>query len=359
MVDLVTYARLLGGIALLLSNGFFVTTEFALTRVRQFPEEEFTGAGLERAWEMTERLEIYLSGCQVGITISSIGLGVVGEPAFAAVVDALFGAVGLAAASGAGHTTGAVVISFAIINLLHVIVGEQAPTYLGIERTKFVARYGATPLYVWTKVMSPVILFSDRVAKGLLGVFGVDIDRSWTEAEVDEEPSTRGELRRQMGDELARMDLSEERREEVLAALSIDRITVGDAMVDREDIVAVRTDEDVETNVERMGGSPHVRFPVVGGDVDDYRGVVYMPQVLDALDDLRGGDRTFEDLAEPPLTLAADTSISDAIDRFQAATQELALVTDDDRVVGLLTATDALEQIAGDIEDPMDRQAER
>jgi CBS domain containing-hemolysin-like protein len=76
MVDFATALRLVSGIVLLLSNGFFVTTEFALTRVRQFSEDEFQGGGLERAWEMTERLEIYLSGCQVGITISSVGLGV-------------------------------------------------------------------------------------------------------------------------------------------------------------------------------------------------------------------------------------------------------------------------------------------
>jgi CBS domain containing-hemolysin-like protein len=79
MVDLATVGRLLGGVVLLLGNGYFVGIEFAMTRVRQFPESEFVGAGrgLERAWEMTEKLEIYLSGCQVGITVCSVGLGVV------------------------------------------------------------------------------------------------------------------------------------------------------------------------------------------------------------------------------------------------------------------------------------------
>jgi CBS domain containing-hemolysin-like protein len=87
-VSLATWFRLFGGVGLLLGNGFFVTTEFAMTRVRQFQEGEFLdhGRGLERAWNMTERLEIFLSGCQVGITICSVGLGVVAEPAVTAVI---------------------------------------------------------------------------------------------------------------------------------------------------------------------------------------------------------------------------------------------------------------------------------
>jgi CBS domain containing-hemolysin-like protein len=115
-----------------------------MTRVRQFPAEEFQGQGrgLSRAWDMTEKLEIFLSGCQVGITVCSVGLGVVAEPAFAAVLDPAFKALGFTA-SGGGHTAAAVITGLAIINLLYVIVGEQAPTYLGVERTKFVAKYCA------------------------------------------------------------------------------------------------------------------------------------------------------------------------------------------------------------------------
>jgi len=102
-----------------------------MTRVPQFDEAEFQGhPGLERAWEMIDQLEIYLSGCQVGIPISSVGLGVVAEPAITAVVDAWLSAVGLAdlLGGGAGHATLSVVLALGIVNLAHVIFGEQAPT---------------------------------------------------------------------------------------------------------------------------------------------------------------------------------------------------------------------------------------
>jgi CBS domain containing-hemolysin-like protein len=113
--------------------------------VRQFGEEDFQQhAGLRRAWEMTEELEIYLSGCQVGITVCSVGLGVVGEPG----VTHLFGALlpGGGIGTVASHTI-AVTAALALVNLLHVVVGEQAPTYLGIERTRTIARYLAPGLY--------------------------------------------------------------------------------------------------------------------------------------------------------------------------------------------------------------------
>jgi len=342
--------RLVAGVALILANGFFVAIEFALTRARQYSAEEFDEPGLRRAWEMTDDLEIYLTSCQVGITASSIAVGIVAEPALAALVEP-----SVAGSRLAGIGVGAT-IAFLIINLVHLTHGEQTPTYLGVERAKFVCRYGAAPLYYFALLISPIIRVGDGVAKWTLGLFGVEMTGAWLETETDR-IQTRADLRAEVGSALEEGDLPEERREEVLAALNIDRVTVGDVMVDREDIVAVRTDEDVATNVDRMGGSPHVRFPVVGDSVDEFHGVVYMPQVLDALAELRAADVTFRDLAEPPLTLPADTPISEAIDRFQAAGQELALVTEEDRVVGLLTATDALEQIAGDIEDPMDRAA--
>jgi len=358
MVDLELAARLLGGVFLLLSNGFFVTTEFALTRVRQFPESEFTGPGLERAWEMTERLEIFLSGCQLGITISSIGLGVVAEPAVAAVFDPLVRMLGFGSAGAAGHTAAAVILSFALINLLHVVIGEQAPTYLGIERTKFVAKYGGPLLYWWTKIMSPVILLADRIAKGILGLFGVDISRSWTEAEEEPAASSRGEVRRLMGDALSDVGVSDERREEVLNALAIGEMPVTEVMIDPEEIVAVSTETDLETNLDRMGRSPHTRFPLVGASLEDFHGIVYTPAVIRHRDALEAGTLDLHDLATAPMTVSASTMVSDLIDMFQTENQELALVLEDGAVVGMVTTTDAFEAIAGDLEDPLDLDAD-
>ncbi|WP_423745066.1 CNNM domain-containing protein (plasmid) [Haladaptatus sp. SPP-AMP-3] len=359
MVDLLTALHLLGGVFLLLMNSYFVVTEFAMTRVRQFDESEFEDSkGLQRAWDMTDRLEIYLSGCQVGITIASVGLGVVAEPAVVAVFHPVIEAVGL----GGGSTEAlSAILALALINLLHVIVGEQAPTYLGIERTKFAARYGSGILYWWTKLMSPVIILADKTAKSLLSLFGVEIERSWTEAEESDGDErkivSRADLHREMGDVLSAVEgLPEEREEEILAALQIERVPVRDIAIPREDIVALSTDDTVEENVERMEKNPLVRFPLIDGSLDEFRGIVYAPTVIERYDELTSGEVSLTDIAHDPMTVAGDTSVADAIDLFQAQNQELALVLDGRDVIGLVTATDAFEAVLGELEDPMDRE---
>lgn len=353
MVALGTVLRVVGGVVLLLGNGYFVTIEFAMTRVRQFTEGEFEGSlGLERAWEMTDRLEIFLSGCQLGITICSVGLGVVAEPALATLLTPVVSVAGVSS-----HAATAI-LALAIINLLHVVIGEQAPTYLGIERTKVIAKYGSTPLYYWTKLFSPVIIFSDKAAKWLLSLFGVVITRSWTEAEEGEvtEVSSRGDVRREIGDLLSQADLEEEREEEVLAAFAIDDILAGDIMVDREDVVSLSLADDIETTLDTIEEYPYVRFPLVDGDIDEFVGVIYTPTVVGHIDELRSGETTLEEIATEPMTVPADKAVSEVVDQFQAEHHELALVESDGEVVGLVTSTDAFEAVMGDLEDPFDTE---
>ncbi|QFU83174.1 CNNM domain-containing protein [Natronorubrum aibiense] len=339
--------RLIAGVGLILANAFFVAIEFALTRVRQYPESTFDEPGLRRAWEMTDDLEIYLTSCQVGISATSIAVGIVAEPALAVLVAPVFENTALASA-GAGA-----VVAFVIINLLHLTHGEQTPTYLGVERTKLVARYGATPLYWYAALLRPVIWFGDAVAKWTLRRFGIEMTGAWleTEAEIIE---TRADLRRKLGSVLEQGDLPRERREEILNALVVGEELVSDAMTDVEDVTFLSTTASVEDNLDRIGSSPHTRFPLIDGEPEAFVGIVYVPTVVDCIDDLRDGTVTFEDLATPPMTLSADTPVSDAIDALQAEQQELTLVEDDGDVVGLLTVTDALEALVGAFEDPLE-----
>ncbi|QSG06849.1 Hemolysins or related protein containing CBS domains [Halapricum desulfuricans] len=346
-------ARLIAGVGLILGNAFFVAIEFALTRTRQYSKDEFLeegSRGLRRAWEMTSDLEIYLTSCQVGITATSIAVGIVAEPALAFLLEPVFANTALASAGAGG------VIAFLIINLVHLTHGEQTPTYLGVERTRLVARYGAEPLYWFHFLISPMIIVGDSVAKWTLKLFGIEMTGAWLETEADS-IETRAELRNRLGSVLEAGELSDERRSEVLNALDIGDSTVADIMVDREAIVALSTEVDLDENLDRMDGTPHVRFPLVEDELEDFVGVIYAPTVLHNLDALARGDTTLRELATPPMTVAADTVVSDFIDQCQAENQELALVLDGGEVVGLVTATDAFEEVLGELEDPMDRKA--
>lgn len=347
--------RLAAGVGLVLANAFFVAAEFALTRLRQFPEEELGDRpALRRAWDMTERLEIHLTGCQLGITASSILLGVVAEPAVTRLLESTLGFTEMT--PGTRHLV-SVVAAVVAINLIHKVWGEQAPTYLGVERPLEVLAYLSTPLAWWTRIMSPVIRLGDGLAKATLRLFGVEIERSWTQdgGEGEEGPITSFvELRRRLRDVLERGGLDRERRREVLRALEIEDQPVRDIMVPRSEVVALSTRRTLEENFSVVSRNPYIRFPLVGSGLDEVLGTVYAPVLLRELDGLRASRVSLEDVAVAPLAVAPELSVSDAIDRFQDAEQEMAVVVEDGRTVGIVTSTDAFEAIAGELEDPLD-----
>jgi len=261
--------------------------------------------------------------------------------------EPLFANTALASA-GAGS-----VLGFALINMAHLTHGEQTPTYLGVERSKQVVAYGARPLYWFAWLISPLIRVGDWVAKATLRLFGVEMTGSWTETETDVLES-RAELRTRLGSMMEDVELPEERREEVLNALDVDERPVAEIATPAADVVALSTAVSVETNLDRIRGTPHSRFPLVGDDLGDAEGIVYAPSIVSNFEALTAGDVTFAEIAAPPMTLSAEASVSDAYDQFQAQAQELALVVEDGDVVGLVTATDALEAVMGQLEDPLD-----
>lgn len=365
-IDALTPLRLIAGIILLASNGFFVGTEFALTRVRQFSEEEFQkNRGLRKAWEMTDQLEIFLSSCQVGITISSVALGIIAEPAVTAVLGELFVAIGLATQV---HSTISIIISVSIINILHIIVAEQIPTYLGVERAKQVTKYCAYPLYYWAMLMYPVVIGCDRIAKLTLGLFGVEITRSWTEGEdKEEQPKDLSELRGELGKLMSGLPLTEERKQEVINAIEISETPVEDIMVHSDQISYLSTDNSLDETIKYVQNHPHTRYPLCSsknGEDGIVVGLVYSASILQNVDELREESTTLEDISTDIPIVPPSKPVSEVIDIFQEEKQELAIIsTSSDRpllkrdVQGIVTSTDAMEEITGELEDPLESES--
>lgn len=343
--------RLFAGLLLIGANAVFVATEFALTRVRQYDKSAFESPGLQRAWEMTTDLEIYLTSCQVGISATSIAVGIVAEPALSGVFEPYFENTALASVGAGG------LLAFGIINLLHLTHGEQTPTYLGVERTRFVARYGTPFLYWFTKLIYPAIWVGDGVAKWTLKLFGIEMTGAWLDTHA-ETIQTRADLRHRLTSLLDQGDLPRERIEEVLNAFTIGEIQVSDVMTRAEDIVFLSMAVSVDENLDRIGASPHTRFPLLDADDDTPIGVVYTPTVVDRIDDLRAGETSLKEIAVPLLTVSPEMHVSDAVDYFQDNQQELAIVEADDAIVGLITSTDVLEAVVGDVTDPLEISSE-
>ena len=341
------YLRLLGGVVLLLLNAFFVSTEFALTRLRQYDRGELAdSASLNRAWKMTETLEIYLTSCQIGITTTSILLGVIAEPAVTELIELLMPAATIGSFSS--HTI-SIVISVIIINLVHTIWGEQAPTYLGVERAETVARYSSLPLYWWTYAIYPVLIFGDRITKATLKLFGIEMGRAWLK-----EDSASSDIRSKMVDLLKIKGVSDDRREEVINALDIDKIPVKEIMVPREDIISLSTEKSFRENLNTIHDHMHARYPLVGKTLDDFKGILYTPQITANTESLVNGEKDLDDFDWPKMTAPPDLPVSKLIDHFQQKNHELALVQEKDRIIGLVTLTDAIETIVGSAEDPLD-----
>jgi CBS domain containing-hemolysin-like protein len=343
------YLRLLGGVILLLFNAFYVATEFALTRLRQYDRNELDDhAGLNRAWEMTKTLEIYLTSCQIGITTTSILLGVIAEPAVTQLFELLIpeGAFGTVTS----HTI-SIVLSVSLINLIHTIWGEQAPTYLGVERAKTVARYCATPLYWWTYAIYPLLVLGDRITKATLRLFGIEMQRTWIKEET---ASAAGDVRAEMVNLLKSEGVSDDRRKEVINALDIDNIDTKEIMIPRDSIISLSTEKTFQENLDIISRHMHARYPLVGESIDDFKGILYTPQITANTEDLVNGNKELDDFDWPEMVVTEDLPVSKLIDRFQHEHQELALVKANGRITGLVTLTDAVEVIIGSAEDPLD-----
>lgn len=350
--------RLTAGLLLTAANAFFVVTEFSLTRLPQFDDEAHRDdERLRYAWKMVDRLEIYLTGCQLGITTTSILLGIVAEPAVTAVISPVVAALGLGATT---TSTVAIILAVVVINLVHKIWGEQAPTYLGVEKPVEIARLTAPIHFWWTRTTYPFIILGDSLAKQTLRLFGVRIQRSWTQAEAESDEGdrvgSRTELKRKMASLLKEQDIPHDRQREVMRTLDIGDVPVRDVMVPRERIVALRAESDPKETLRLAAEHMLTRYPVKRGD--EFVGTLYVPALLKERDRYLDGEVTLESLSSRAVFVDAGRPVSDFIDLLQERGEELGLITENGRVVGLMTITDAFEQIAGQVRDPFDVENE-
>ncbi len=179
---------LLASVALVLANAFFVASEFATVKIRPSRLEELAAGGHRRAGValgISRRLDVYLSANQLGITLASLALGWIGEPAFARLLAPLFAVFG--SWSVASSHTAAVVASLATITCLHTVLGELVPKSLAIQRTEPVALWTATPLRIFYWTMLPVIWTLNAASRLVLRIFGL---RRVSEVEMLHSPST-------------------------------------------------------------------------------------------------------------------------------------------------------------------------
>jgi CBS domain containing-hemolysin-like protein len=345
--------ELIAALALVAANAFFVATEFAITRLRPTQVEEFVQegrAGARSVRHAVEHIDAYLAACQLGITIASIGLGVVGEPVFEALLHPLLGdltILGSVALAGA--------LAFIIITLLHVVVGELSPKSLAIARTRRTSLVVAPPMRVFYLVTKPVVDVFNALGNLLLKPFGIPPAR-----DVGHAPHSEAELRTLMRQSHFEGLLEREEWQLSERAFTFGDMRAREVMMPRPDIDYVTTDGDVTGTARRAIETGHTRFPLCepDGGLDAVVGSIHVKDLLTVA--LRDQQVELTELAREISRFSESTLLDEMLREMQRRRQHMALVVDEHgTTVGLVTLEDILEELVGEIEDEFDPAAEQ
>ncbi len=340
---------LLAVASLLAANAFFVAAEFALVKAREFRIDSLATEGSYAA-KLTQRiqaeLESYLAACQLGITMASLGLGWVGEPAVAALLRPLLVPTGLGEA--ALHTI-SFLLGFTIFSSLHIVVGEQVPKTLAIRKPEPVSLLCAIPLRVFYILLFPLTWLLNWASRAVLKLLGVE------EAPHFEVLSNL-EIRGIVNTSAEHGELNEDRAEMIHNLFRFDERAVSRVMIPRLECDVLRLDSPAEANIVIMKETKHSRFPVVEGSADNLVGVILMKDLVDAM--LSGQPEPWTDLksfCREPLVVPETNRVSGLFDTMRAVKGHMACIIDEyGAFVGLVTLEDLLEEIVGDIADETD-----
>jgi len=338
---------LLAVAALILTNAYFVATEFALVAVRRTQVELWRAEGRRgaaSAAQAIDHLDDAIAATQLGITLASIGLGFVGEPALADLIEPLLGAAGLGAT--AVHTVG-IALAFSVITFLHVVVGELAPKAIALDHPGRVALVCATPLLVFGRVFRAVLWLMNGAGNALVRSLGVQPAGHGSSVHSPEELSMLVTEAREAG-------MIRPYAGRILGnVFRLSRTRVRDVMVPRDRVLALdrRTAPDELLDLLRETG--FTRLPVYEGDLDHIVGILHTKDLFQVYAKQRVV--ILQDAIRPVHFIRSDLSVVDALRRFRRGRRHLAVVRDGDGpVLGVCTLEDVLEEIVGEIEDEHD-----
>ncbi len=345
---LLPWFNLLAAVVLVALNGFFVAAEFALVRVRESRITQLEQEGSARArvvHGVLRDLDSYLSVCQVGITMASLGLGWVGEPAVAHLIEPVLGAIGIT--SERVVTVVSVVLGFAVITYAHLVFGEQAPKYFSIQKAEGVSLWISRPLILFRLLFRPVVWLVNASTNFVLRPWGVRLGEEM-EAHSEEE------LRIMITSSTASGMLEPEEREYLNNVFEFGDRVAREIMVPRPDIEALPYDASLPDLAERAAFGRYTRYPVYEEDLDHILGAVHVKDLFRAAkEDPEGFDLTT--LIRECLVVPETKSIEQILREFQQRKLQMAIVIDEwGSVEGLITIEDILEEIVGEIQDEFD-----
>jgi CBS domain containing-hemolysin-like protein len=331
---------------LVLLNGFFVAAEFAFVRSRRGTleaERQQGKRGAGSAVTVIDDLSRYLSSCQLGITLTSLGIGFLGEPAVAKLVEPLFGNL--------SHNV-SLAISLAIAYLfttsLHITIGEQVPKIYAIQRSEPIARLVARPLMVFTRIFRPFIALLNAASNGILRLVGIRTD-NFDEGETPEE------IKMLIQQSMTGGKLDPGEAGMLTGVFHLHEQQARQVMTPAPAVVTVDVSENVETALRRCIGSGHTRMVVTEDDNPDrVKGIVHANALAQKLL-AEGPEASLEDLVREAPIVPETKPLDDLLADLQRQRSSLAVVVDEyGRTAGIVTVEDIIEEVVGEIDDETD-----
>ena len=333
---------------LILLNGFFVAAEFALVRSRKATLETQAGEGKRRARlavEIMDDLSRYLSSCQLGITLTSLGIGFLGEPAIAELVEPLFGE---SLPSGVTYAI-SLALAYVITTALHITIGEQVPKIYAIQNAEPVSLWVSRPLYLFTKIFQPFIALLNSASNALLRLVGARTTGDLDETETPEE------IRMLIHQSMTGGKLDPGEAGMLSGVFHLHEQQARQVMTPAPAVVTVDLSEDVETALRRCISSGHTRLVVTEEHNDDrVKGIVHsnaLAQLLLA----EGADAAIDGLVREAPIVPETKPLDDLLADLQRQRSSLAIVIDEyGRTAGIVTVEDIIEEVVGEIDDETD-----
>ncbi len=348
---LTTALELAAVLVIVAANAFFVAAEYALVTVRRTRVDQLVSEGSRRAARVKALIETpanFISTIQLGVTLSSLALGAVGEPVVSRIFEAPLDYLPASWRHGVALTL-AVVLAFVVLSYFHVVLGEIVPKAIGLQRAEGVAMFVATPIRFFFTICRPFIWALVATSGVVLRAFGLPQPTGTTMVHSEEE---------------LKMLVNASRREGVLEAeeqLMLHKVfefadkDAADVMVPRPDVVALPVDISTEEALHTVLERPYTRYPVYDGELDDVVGVLHVRDLFAAMQ--RNGRERAEirALLRPAIVVPETKPLDEILADFRRTSNHMAVVVDEyGSVAGIVTLEDLLEEIVGEIVDEFD-----
>ncbi|MCY8231046.1 hemolysin family protein [Priestia endophytica] len=343
--------KLVSLILLLICSGFFVASEFAIVKVRASQLDQRIKEGNKQAIaakKLVTHLDEYLSVCQLGITLTSLGLGWLGEPTIHRLLLPLFEKIGLAASLS---STISFVVSFALVTFLHVVTGELAPKTFAIYKAEKIVMFTATPLIWFYRIFYPFIWFLNTSARVLARMFG------FKAVGENEMVHSEEEIRLLIAESYRGGEINSSELQYVQNVFEFDNRLAREIMVPRTEMFVLQLEKSLQENLQEIKQHKFTRYPVVHGDDKDQ--IVGMVNVKDLYNDIlmkkKSPNVNLSRYVRPVIQVIDSVAIHDLLLQMQKENAHLAVLFDEyGGTSGIVTLEDIVEEIVGEIRDEFD-----